>query len=332
MKKSKRNICSQAEEIIRYLEDKMTPAERNAFERKLQSDPFLAEAVEGYSLIEPGWVDNDIEKLQAMMSSRTRRKSTILYRVVAAVIVLVAISSVLLVKNLRQPDLKMAEGRGIEAREAPQMPVPESAKAKAVTSEDMGIGKQELKELPEEKGITEYYDLAADSAFEDAFMIAEEEIRKGEKDKEIADAALEETPVKGKETEAAERITGVTARPETMKKARRMNEVAAVQDEAFNISRDAQPVVGEKEYLKYLENKQVYPVGYEDAGRVVVRLELIIEDNGTIEEIKITENPAKVFSDEAIRLVKEGPVWLPALKEGQAVRDTIVLKVIFKVP
>ena len=47
MKKNKKNISSQTEGIIRYLEDKMTPAERNDFEKKLQSDPFLAEAVEG---------------------------------------------------------------------------------------------------------------------------------------------------------------------------------------------------------------------------------------------------------------------------------------------
>ena len=308
----------------------MTPAERNAFERKLQSDPFLAEAVEGYSLIDAGRVDNDIEELKGRIRSRTHRKSTLLYRVAAAVIVLIGISSVLLVKNLRQPDLKIAESRGIEVREAPQMPLPEPAKAKPVTSEGLGIGKQELKELPEEKGITEYYDLAADSAVEDAFMIAEEEVRKGEKDKAIADAALEEIPEKGKEIEAAERIAGITTRPETMKKAVRMNEVVAVQVAAFNISRDAQPVVGEKEYIKYLEDKQVYPVGYEDAGRVVVRLELIVEDDGTIEEIKITESPEKAFSDEAMRLVKEGPAWLPALKEGQAVRDTLDLEIIFK--
>jgi len=330
MKKNKRNISSQTEEIIRYLEDKMTPAERNAFERKLQSDPFLAEAVEGYSLIDTGRVGNDIEELKGRIRARTHGKSTLLYRVAAAVIVLIGISSVLLVKNLRQPDLKMAEGRGIEVRETPQMHVPEPEKAKPLTSEDLDIGKQELKELPEEKVMTELYDLVADSAVEDAVMMAEAEVEKGEKAEAMADAAIEEIPEKGKEIEATERIAGVTARPETMKKAVRMNEVVALQVAAFNLSRDAQPVAGEEEYLKYLEEKQVYPVGYEDAGRVVVRLELIVEDDGTIGEIKITKSPEKVFSDEAMRLVKEGPAWLPALKEGQAVRDTIDLEIIFK--
>jgi len=308
----------------------MTPAERNAFERKLQSDPFLAEAVEGYSLIDPGRLDNDIEELKGRIRARTHGKSTLLYRVAAAVIVLIGISSVLLVKNLRQPDLKMAEGRGIEVRETPQMTVPEPVKAKPLTSEDLDIGKQELKELPEEKVMTELYDLVADSVVEDAVMMAEAEVEKGEKAEAMADAAIEEIPEKGKEIEATERIAGVTARPETMKKAVRMNEVVALQVAAFNLSRDAQPVVGEEEYLKYLEEKQVYPVGYEDAGRVVVRLELIVEDDGTIGEIKITRSPEKAFSDEAMRLVKEGPAWLPALKEGQAVRDTLDLEIIFK--
>ena len=330
MKKNKKNISSQTEGIIRYLEDKMTPAERNDFEKKLQSDPFLAEAVEGYSLIDAGRVDSDIEKLKGRIRSRSHRKSTLLYRVAAAVVLLLGISSVLLVKNLRQPDLRMAEGRDIEVRETPQMPVPEPVKARPLTSEDLDIGKQELKELPEEKVMTELYDLVADSVVEDAVMMAEEEVQEDEKAEVVADAALEGIPEKGKEIEATERIAGVTARPETMKKAVRMNEVVALQVAAFNLSRDAQPVVGEEEYLKYLEEKQVYPVGYEDAGRVVVRLKLLIEDDGTFREIKIAESPGKVFSDEAMRLVKEGPAWLPALKEGQAVRDTIDLEIIFK--
>ncbi|MEA1887583.1 MAG: energy transducer TonB [Bacteroidota bacterium] len=330
MKKNKRNIDKQVEDIIRYLEDKMTVEERNAFERKLQSDPFLAEAVEGYSLIDPDEVGTDMEDLKERIKSRTRKKSTFLYRIAAAIVVLLGISSLFLVKNLRQPDLKMAESREISRETSPVTPMIDPSEAKPEIPDDIALGKQELKELPDRKSIAEFYGIVEDTLVEDEYMLAGDLVPKEAKAETLADAVVEEIPGKAKEVEATGRIAGVAARPETMRKAARVHEVAAKQMAAFDISRKAQPVIGEDEYLRYLEDKQVYPAGYGDTTRLTVSLEMIIEEDGTLGQIKIKESPAKVFSDEAVRLVKEGPAWLPALKDGEAVRDTVDLAIVFK--
>ena len=144
------------------------------------------------------------------------------------------------------------------------------------------------------------------------------------------DLAVEEIPAKQKEAEAAERVAGVTARRETMMKKVRLDEGVAAQVAANNISRVAQPAVGKDEYNRYLEDEQVYPAGYQKSGPVEVILDLIIQEDGSIVKIDVWESPDKLFSDEAIRLVKEGPVWLPAIKEGEAIKDTVNLKILFK--
>ncbi len=291
MKKNKKNIDDQAKEIIRYLEDKMTPAERNSFEKKLQSDPFLAEAVEGYSFNDYVKVEDDINELKKKLRSRTRSRSTLLYRVAAAVVVLFGISSVLLVKNLRRTDLKIAENRSIEPGEIQQMPVPEYRPGIHVLGEEpVMTGKGEM----------------------------------------AKDLALEEIPAKQKEAEAAERVAGVIARKETIMKKVRLDEDAAAQVEANIISREAQPAIGKDEYNRYLEDEQVYPAGYQKSGLVEVILELIIQEDGSIGEIEVQESPDKPFSDEAIRLIKDGPLWLPAIKGGEAIKDTVNLKILFK--
>lgn len=330
MKQNNKNIDNQAEEIIRYLEDKMTAAERNAFEKKLQSDPFLAEAVEGYSIIDSVEVEDDIYELKKKLRSRTRRRSTLLYRIAAAVVVLFGISSLLLVKNLRREDLKIAENRSIESGETPQLPVPELIREKSVIGEEKSTGKQELKELPAEKEIAELIEISVDSVTDKTMLAEKGEPAMAEKADMVKVLAVEEEPAKLKEARAAERVAGVTARKETVVKKVSMNEVVADQEAAISISREAQAVVGEDKYNRYLEDEQVYPAGYQKLGRVEVILELIIEEDGSIGKIEIQESPDKPFSDEAIRLIKDGPLWLPAIKDGEAVKDTVLLEVIFK--
>lgn len=330
MKKNKRNTDRQMKDIIRYLENRMTRAERNAFERKLQSDPFLAEAMEGYSEIENEDINSDIRRLKERLQSRTRRRSTLLYRVAAAMVILIGISSVLLVRNLRQPDMRMAEGRDIFEDMASDEKMPDPSEAKPVVTEEIEMGKQERKEIPAEKSMTVLKDNNQDSIPETRLaipeLIVEYEIIPETDTVDIVKAI----PEKAREVEDVSRISGIAAGKETLRKSVSRKEVVATLVAAKVIDRTAQPITGEEEYNKYLAEKQVYPVGYQKSEPVEIILKLIIEEDGSIGKIEIQESPDKQFSDEAIRLVWEGPAWQPAMKEGQAVRDTLNLKIIFK--
>jgi outer membrane biosynthesis protein TonB len=330
MKKSKKNIDNQSENIIRYLEDKMTPAERNAFEKKLQSDPFLAEALEGYSITDTDSIDSDLAHLKKRLHSVTKKRSTLLYRVAAAVIILVGISSVLLVRNLRQPDMKMAEGRNILEDMTPEEPLSDLSETKKGLSREFDTGKQERKEIPEEKSLAELQDRKQDSIPELREAIPEV-IIEHEIIPEAETVAIAKTlPEKAEEFRTADRIAGVEADKGVLSKSARRDEVVATMVAGKVTERKAQPLTGEEEYNKYLAENQVYPEGYQMSDSVEVKLELIIQEDGSIGKIEIKGSPDKEFSDEAMRLIKNGPIWLPAIKDGEAVKDTVNLKILFK--
>ncbi len=292
MKDRKEVTERRLDEIKRYLKDEMNPSERNEFERKLQSDPFLAEAVEGYSLMDPDLINTDIKQIKRSLKG-TRRQSTLIYRVAAAIIILIAVSSVLLVKNLRRPEIQMAEtvlspGDGDTALEIPDK---DMLREEQVITENLKIGKQARKEMPELKkgaGITS---------------------RSPDTLKEIP--AIPEAQAAMKKASGISRVTGMPV---------------AIRDSSGR----ARPVTGMEKYIEYLAENHVYPVSQDKTGDAVVEMEIIIADDGSIDKIKILKSPGKAFADEARRLINEGPAWLPAIKNSETVRDTVILDILFK--
>jgi TonB family protein len=85
---------------FRYRKNELTPAERNAFERELQKDPFSEEAAEGLSSIAPEEASEDLHYLGKQIKIRSGRKQKLLfYRIAASVALLVAAGSLLLLLN-----------------------------------------------------------------------------------------------------------------------------------------------------------------------------------------------------------------------------------------
>ena len=69
---------------------------------------------------------------------------------------------------------------------------------------------------------------------------------------------------------------------------------------------DAQPVGGFQAYQAYLEkNNRLKGSKVHE----MVNLTFQVQQNGQADAIEILKTPGKVYSDEAIRLVKEGPKW-----------------------
>lgn len=99
------------EELLRYLENRMTESERNAFERKIQTDLFYRDAMEGF---EESGTDNlrkDLENLDRRLSKRAGKNRMspqsrkVLYRIAAAVAALIAVGSVLYTVIYRNPEI-----------------------------------------------------------------------------------------------------------------------------------------------------------------------------------------------------------------------------------
>jgi hypothetical protein len=91
-----------------------------------------------------------------------------------------------------------------------------------------------------------------------------------------------------------------------------------------------EPAGGKENFDKYiLENRRI-PVTLKADTTDEVELSLTILRTGVIDKIKVIRSPGKVFSDEAIRLVKEGPAWTPAERNGEKMTDVVMVTIEFK--
>jgi hypothetical protein len=90
------------------------------------------------------------------------------------------------------------------------------------------------------------------------------------------------------------------------------------------------PVVGKAEFDKYIRENIRRPDTTTAGQRVVVVLNFIVRNNGILDSIKVVRSPGKSFSDEAVRLLKEGPAWKPATENGSPFDDEVRLRIVFR--
>jgi len=84
--------------------------------------------------------------------------------------------------------------------------------------------------------------------------------------------------------------------------------------------------------MKYLVDNVKYPEASRKAnaeGMAVV--EFMIDKEGSILEVSsLKDNIAKELQDEAVRVVKSMPKWVPAVKDGKIVQAKMTLPIRFK--
>lgn len=89
---------------------------------------------------------------------------------------------------------------------------------------------------------------------------------------------------------------------------------------------------GRKELLKYMDQHLVYPSAMRDLsteGEVVV--EFFVERSGVISGVNVVKSLNKEFDDEAIRLTRNMPRWIPGRKNGVLVRYKMTMPINFKI-
>jgi TonB family protein len=89
----------------------------------------------------------------------------------------------------------------------------------------------------------------------------------------------------------------------------------------------ASPISGEESYNLYLKENQRYPPSDQE-GTVVIRI--TVGPDGNISNMEVTRSIGPMFDSEAMRLIREGPIWLPALENGEPVTDHVLIEVEFK--
>ena len=88
---------------------------------------------------------------------------------------------------------------------------------------------------------------------------------------------------------------------------------------------------GKEELIKYLGNQMVYPkkmIKNAIEGKIYIRF--IVDKSGSISNAKVLKGGEKLFEEEALRVVREMPKWIPGKIEGEPVRTYFDLPVNFR--
>lgn len=90
---------------------------------------------------------------------------------------------------------------------------------------------------------------------------------------------------------------------------------------------DASPVVGRAAYQQYLQQQARRPA---DTGKTgIVRVQFRVNADSTLSRFRVLKGLGEPYDDEALRLVREGPRWYPALRRGKPVSRKVQVDVSF---
>jgi TonB family protein len=362
MKKKGRKKKSKASEFFRYVRGEMTKREEHAFQRELQKDPFAEEAIEGFSEISPAQAVEDIQKLDNQLKIRvTRKKRMVYYRIAASVAVLMVISSIFIIIERNKPSAQLSEVnislQTTKASERKAIPEPEAlapgeiaalpgqeADKKGV-SRAMNESPMETTSVEKEKSASpSESELTADTG-DQVIMDTANKSDISVKDKPagnlVADIAEMESkeflekgdtnkPAKADSSRLAMKkaIAGVPAMPINTKET--VPVAAATDDNTIEGYSPPRPEAGKEDFDKYIEDNIRKPAALPGGENKVVAVSFWVMSSGVIDSIKVIQSPGNEYSDESIRLIKEGPAWKPATRAGKNIDDEVRLRIVFK--
>jgi outer membrane biosynthesis protein TonB len=325
MLKESKNKKPSLSDFIRYHGNKMSGRERNAFERELQKDPFIEEAEEGFETITPEEAEEDILSIRRRLANRTTGKQRFtLYRIAASVALLMAISSVFIIIQRNRPEKQSFD---LSSTRPEEIVIIES---KPPVKPDKGLEKPVQISAPSdirtEKSV----------AKQEVLAVAEKPVLNDQEFFEMAKAADTQPEIPDKRAKiyvANDQLLVPVAAMATGRKVAEI-EVISKTDSAKGEARSdyipAQPLTGKDNYDKYIQENIHRPDTIRTGQRVVVILEFKVLNNGKIDSIRIVQSPDILFSEEAIRLVKEGPEWKPAEQNKVKIDDRVIVRIVFR--
>jgi len=320
MSEKNKNGNDHLSDFLRYKWKKMTDRERNAFERDLQKDPFAEEASEGLEGIDPSVAEKDVAGLRKQLNKRTIRKQRVLwYRIAASVAVLMILSSILVIIERSQPPEQLSytpvNQQSKDLQTLNEQPTIENQAPAAVPAEKKPEIKKEKIAVENQERMR-----VAEAAEPDQVFAAEKAISaKAAQIRKTSDTAM------GIKSDSS--TTDLSEIVVVGYGARAAGDEA---EEAVNEYNPPRPVNGRADFDKYIRDNIRRPDTTSAGQRVVVVLNFKINTDGKIDSIRIIRSPGKNFSDEAIRLIREGPEWKPAEENGKTISDEVRIRIVFK--
>lgn len=109
-----------------------------------------------------------------------------------------------------------------------------------------------------------------------------------------------------------------------------VQKVQVVQEDYYSVLKGAEPAGGIEAYKRYMEKNIRFPAGDTLSKREVVVLKFSVKSDGKLSGILTLRSPGQAFTEEAIRLLEEGPAWNPAQGENGTTDDEVRMRIVFK--
>lgn len=88
---------------------------------------------------------------------------------------------------------------------------------------------------------------------------------------------------------------------------------------------------GPAAWVRYLHKHLRYPDEAVEAGlEAVVRVQFVVDREGSISDVHALNNPGGGLAEEAVRIIKRGPRWIPAEQNGTKVVYRHVQAIVFR--
>jgi hypothetical protein len=338
------NVTYTAEDIRRYLEGKMPPAQMHALEKAALSDPFLADALEGMELQSDNDKFNaDVHDLHTRLAARVKAKRGALVLMdnlwwkIAAVLIIVAtgVAVIIFTGNRNKSDQyeiaktesKPEDNRKVKKQE--NIVIPQSADSENVkqaqpanaTKKEVATKKSGQKISPaaqEEKPVQ--FDRAEPKAFakaEEANVQEDVEALKRPSASSAPSAPAAESVSKESDSMFDEVIV-VGYNKGKSDKIRSKTVIAGRSEKRVT------PGNGWDEFQRYIEDSTKI-ITADSVFTGEEHLAFTIGDDGLPESIKILRSVSPSHDKEAIRLLQNGPAW----KVTKGRKREIRLKLIF---
>ena len=334
MKEKSKNRNDTLSDFIRYTRGEMSKREENSFQRKLQKDPFAAEAAEGFSEISPREADDDMNRLGNRLKHRiSPGQRRVYYRVAASVAVLMIISSVFLYVGRNKP-----------ARQLSQEAVKPAQPEKTTDSKDMAAPEKEAEQqvvngtkkeaIPDEivnPSVTEKKEVLAIIEKKDTLLnVAENKITEQPDAAAKQDIGALNVSKEKPDTQLLAANEVVTVGYGAVKSSRAVPAAAEKADSAGASYIPSQPVNGKTSFENYVRENIRKPAVLAAGQTVTVFLSFIVRSSGTIDSINVITSPGQEYSDESVRLIREGPSWKPAERNNEKIDDHVRMPIVFK--
>lgn len=329
MKEKNKNRNDTLSEFLRYTRGEMTKREENAFQKKLQKDPFAAEAAEGFSEISSREAADDMDHLGKQLKNRIKPgQRVVYYRIAASIAVLMLISSVYLIVERNKPATQLTEA--IVKSTAPEevtdsnlLTGPIAADSKNLTATPVTEAEQQI--TNDKIGASLTAKTENPSITEKALVPAIIE----KKDTNLYIADLNE-PVKKSDVALSATDEAVAINNGAAKSSRAATSAVFEAEKEKTSYYPPQPVNGKESFDNYIRENIQKPAISDSVQNAIVIATFIVRSTGNVDSIKVVSSPGSEFSQESIRLIKEGPAWKPAERNGEKIDDEVRVRLVFK--